>query len=73
MHVEYRGSHDMGVLSEPNLQALLETRDYRTTRYLYPPGTPSRDHAHRVKEIDAVLNGSAKDKEVGSISRDRSR
>ena len=43
--------------AESRLRAELEARGYRTTRYVYPPGTHFPDHVHQVDKVDAVLAG----------------
>ena len=39
------------------MQIKLESRGYRVTRYVYPPGTCFPDHSHDIDKIDAVLVG----------------
>ena len=46
-----------GDFNEANFRKKLETRNYRVTRYVYPPGTCFTAHAHSVDKIDGVLSG----------------
>ncbi|OGT80013.1 MAG: hypothetical protein A3H91_04450 [Gammaproteobacteria bacterium RIFCSPLOWO2_02_FULL_61_13] len=46
-----------GALDEAGLRRKLESRGYRGTTYVYPPGTVFPAHAHDVDKIDAVLSG----------------
>jgi len=55
--VEHWDSDRDGPLSEAALPQSLERRDYKVTRYVYPPGTYFPPHTHRVNKIDAVLSG----------------
>ena len=55
--VEHWDEYADGPLSEAKMQAKLEARGYRVTRYVYPPGTYFSEHTHAVDKIDAVLAG----------------
>lgn len=46
-----------GPLSEAAMRRKLETRGYRVTRYVYPPGTAFPAHAHADDKIDGILAG----------------
>jgi quercetin dioxygenase-like cupin family protein len=46
-----------GPFSEAALAAKLESRGYRVSRYVYPPGTYFPDHTHGIDKIDAVVSG----------------
>lgn len=46
-----------GPLSESSMRRKLESRGYRVSRYVYPPGTSFPDHTHAVDKIDGVLAG----------------
>lgn len=46
-----------GPLTEERLRAKMESRGYRVTRYVYPPGTYFPPHTHEVDKMDAVLSG----------------
>jgi len=49
-----------GELTEANMRAKLEARNYRVHRYIYPPGTYFPDHHHDEDKIDGVLSGRFK-------------
>ena len=55
--VEHWNPDSDGDLTEASLRRKLESRGYRVTRYIYPPGTLFPDHSHEVDKIDAVLSG----------------
>ncbi len=57
MEVEHWDSDADGPLSEQALREKLERRGFRTTRYVYPPGTRFPDHSHEVDKMDAVFAG----------------
>lgn len=57
MHVERWDVHRDGSPSEAALRSRLESRGYRVSRYVYPPGTQFPDHTHEVDKIDAVVAG----------------
>jgi quercetin dioxygenase-like cupin family protein len=46
-----------GEPTEAALRRKLETRGYRVTRYVYPPGTVFVTHTHEADQIDAVVSG----------------
>lgn len=46
-----------GAPTEEALRRRLEERDYRVSRYVYPPGTFFAEHTHPVDKIDAVVSG----------------
>lgn len=55
--VEHWDEDRDGELTESALRKKLESRGYRVTRYIYPPGTSFPDHSHAEDKIDAVLSG----------------
>jgi quercetin dioxygenase-like cupin family protein len=46
-----------GEPTEAALRRKLESRGYRVSRYVYPPGTIFVTHTHDVDKIDAVVSG----------------
>ena len=46
-----------GDLSETNMRKKLQSRGYRVSRYVYPPGCQFPFHSHDVDKIDGVLSG----------------
>lgn len=58
--IEHWDPHTDGELNEANMRAKLETRGYRVSRYVYPPGTYFPNHSHEVDKIDGVLSGQFK-------------
>jgi quercetin dioxygenase-like cupin family protein len=56
-NIEHWNEATDGDLTEPALRAKLESRGYRVTRYVYPPGTYFPDHSHAMDKLDAVLSG----------------
>ena len=56
-HLEHWDVDTDGELTEMSMRKKLESRGYRVTRYVYPPGTCFPDHSHEVDKIDAVLSG----------------
>jgi len=57
MKVEHWDTGTDGELTERSLRQKLESRGYRVTRYVYPPGTRFPTHDHAVDKIDGVLSG----------------
>ena len=57
MKVERWDPEDGETLSEQTLRRKLENMGYRTTRYVYEPGTRFPPHTHDVDKTDAVLSG----------------
>lgn len=55
--VERWDPEDGETLSEQTLRRKLENMGYRTTRYIYAPGTNFPVHTHDVDKMDAVLSG----------------
>ncbi len=47
-------------LNEGALRKRLETRGYRVSLSVYPPGTSFPEHTHRFDKIDAVISGRFK-------------
>lgn len=57
LEVERWNHAEDGRLSEEALRGKLESRGYRVSRYVYPPGTHFAEHTHEIDKIDAVLSG----------------
>ncbi len=57
MEVERWNATRDGSLTELALRRKLESRGYRVSRYVYPPGTSFPTHTHEVDKMDAVLSG----------------
>lgn len=57
MKVESWDHAEDGRLSEEALRAKLESRGYRVSRHVYPPGTSFAEHTHEIDKVDAVLSG----------------
>ena len=57
MPVEPWDAERDGPLTERALREKLERKDYRVSRYVYPPGTYFPEHTHDVDKIDAVVSG----------------
>jgi mannose-6-phosphate isomerase-like protein (cupin superfamily) len=57
LKVERWNDDEDGPLSEEALRRKLESRGYRVSRYVYPPGTRFGEHTHEIDKIDAVLAG----------------
>jgi quercetin dioxygenase-like cupin family protein len=57
MRVERWDPEDGETLSEQTLRRKLESMGYRTSRYVYEPGTILPFHTHDVDKMDAVLSG----------------
>ena len=55
--IEHWDTQTDGELNETNMRIKLETRGYRVTCYIYPPGTCFPDHTHEVDKIDGVISG----------------
>ena len=47
-----------GALTEAALRRKLESLGYRSTTYVYSPGTSFPPHAHDIDKLDAVLSGT---------------
>lgn len=57
MNVEHWNAAEEGPLTELALRRKLESRGYRVSRYVYPPGTSFPSHTHDVAKMDAVFSG----------------
>ncbi len=57
IEIERWNSETDGELTEQKLRMKLESRGYRISRYVYPPGTYFPEHAHTVHKINAVVCG----------------
>lgn len=57
VRVEHWNAEADGELSESAMRRKLESKGYRVTRYIYPPGTCFPDHSHQVDKMDAVFSG----------------
>ena len=57
MKVQRWNPEDDETLSEQTLRRKLEGMGYRSTRYVYPPGTSFPFHSHDIDKMDAVLSG----------------
>jgi quercetin dioxygenase-like cupin family protein len=57
MEVERWDEAQDGPLTELSLRRKLESRGYRVSRYVYPPGTSFPTHTHEVDKMDAVFSG----------------
>lgn len=57
MQVEHWNPEADGPISEFNMRRKLESRGYRVSRYVYPPGTVFEEHTHTIDKIDGVLSG----------------
>ncbi|RMG29142.1 MAG: cupin domain-containing protein [Gammaproteobacteria bacterium] len=57
MGIEHWDRERDGELTEAAMRRKLESRGYRVSRYVYPPGTWFPPHTHAVDKIDGVLSG----------------
>jgi quercetin dioxygenase-like cupin family protein len=57
IRIERWNAETDGELTEQKLRMKLESRGYRVSRHVYPPGTYFPEHDHVVDKIDAVLSG----------------
>ena len=58
--IEHWNPETDGELNEANMRAKLESRGYRVSRYVYPPGSYFPSHTHEADKIDGVLSGRFK-------------
>jgi quercetin dioxygenase-like cupin family protein len=57
MKIQRWNPEDDETLSEQTLRRKLEGMGYRSSRYVYPPGTSFPIHTHDIDKMDAVLSG----------------
>ncbi|WP_455207368.1 cupin domain-containing protein [Kaarinaea lacus] len=55
--IEHWNVQNDGEMTELAMRQKLESRGYKVTRYVYPPGTYFPDHTHETDKIDGVLSG----------------
>jgi mannose-6-phosphate isomerase-like protein (cupin superfamily) len=57
MPIEHRDPRRDGALDDAGMRRKLESRGYRCTVHVYPPGNRFLDHVYDVDKIDPVLSG----------------